>query len=182
MPPQSPGQSQDQVPKIRASTKKKRERKRKNHRKDSPATLTENHKSDGNGDTAQGYVTVLNVPQHSLPAQTLSLRWEGVRQDPQAEAKRLEQYRANRRQRYIAHREALLKETQDALRQTFPKEKKVPAKCDQQEAASLLQLSRHWIKEAKESLMLLVASGFICSQFKIDLCSVRHKVKILGCC
>ncbi|XP_042078251.1 protein LIAT1 isoform X2 [Haplochromis burtoni] len=123
VPPQSPGQSQDQVPKIRASTKKKRERKRENHRKDSPATLTENHKSDGNGDSAQGYVTVL--------------------QDPQAEAKRLEQYRANRRQRYIAHREALLKETQDALRQTFPKEKKVPAKCDQQEAASLLQLSRH---------------------------------------
>ncbi|XP_014190361.1 protein LIAT1 isoform X1 [Haplochromis burtoni] len=143
VPPQSPGQSQDQVPKIRASTKKKRERKRENHRKDSPATLTENHKSDGNGDSAQGYVTVLNVPQHSLPAQTLSLRWEGVLQDPQAEAKRLEQYRANRRQRYIAHREALLKETQDALRQTFPKEKKVPAKCDQQEAASLLQLSRH---------------------------------------
>ncbi|CAI5643206.1 unnamed protein product [Oreochromis niloticus] len=111
LPPQSTGQSQDQVPKLRASTKTNRERQRKKHHKDSPATLTENHKSDGSGDTAQGYVKELTVLQHSVPAQTLSLRWEGVLQDPQAEAKRLEQYRANRRQRYIAHREALLKET-----------------------------------------------------------------------
>lgn len=39
-----------------------------------------------------------------------SLRWEGVLDDPQAEEKRLEVYRANRRQRYILHREALLRE------------------------------------------------------------------------
>lgn len=39
-----------------------------------------------------------------------SLRWEGVLEDPQAEEKRLEVYRANRRQRYISHREALLRE------------------------------------------------------------------------
>lgn len=73
-----------------------------------------------------------------------SLRWEGVLEDPQAEKKRLELYRANRRQRYIAHREVLLKETQDSLRQTFPKkstEKKAFTETDQQETASLLHLS-----------------------------------------
>ncbi|XP_034033313.1 protein LIAT1-like [Thalassophryne amazonica] len=35
-----------------------------------------------------------------------SLRWEGVLADRHAEEKRLELYRAKRRQRYIAHREA----------------------------------------------------------------------------
>lgn len=60
-----------------------------------------------------------------LSAQTRdSLRWVGVLEDPQAEEKRLELYRANRRQRYISHREALLKEIQYALRQTFPNESK----------------------------------------------------------
>uniref|UniRef100_A0A3Q2CYH3 Uncharacterized protein n=1 Tax=Cyprinodon variegatus TaxID=28743 RepID=A0A3Q2CYH3_CYPVA len=39
-----------------------------------------------------------------------SLRWEGELQDPQEEAKRLERYRASRRQRYITHREALQKQ------------------------------------------------------------------------
>lgn len=60
-----------------------------------------------------------------LSAQTRdSLRWVGVLEDPQAEEERLELYRANRRQRYISHREALLKEIQYALRQTFPNESK----------------------------------------------------------
>lgn len=39
-----------------------------------------------------------------------SLRWEGMLEDPQAEEERLEVYRANRRQRYVSHREALLRE------------------------------------------------------------------------
>ncbi|XP_038160516.1 protein LIAT1 isoform X2 [Cyprinodon tularosa] len=54
-----------------------------------------------------------------------SLRWEGELQDPQEEAKRLERYRASRRQRYITHREALLKETQQngRLQQTNKKQK-----------------------------------------------------------
>lgn len=39
-----------------------------------------------------------------------SLRWEGMLEDPQAEEERLVVYRANRRQRYISHREALLRE------------------------------------------------------------------------
>ncbi|XP_023144565.2 protein LIAT1 isoform X2 [Amphiprion ocellaris] len=113
LPPQSPAQPQGQLPKLRASSKKSRERlgssdrRSKKHLKDSPES--------GSGAPVQGYVTELSVQARE------SLRWEGALQDPQAEAKRLEQYRTNRRQRYIAHREALLKETQDALRQTFPK-------------------------------------------------------------
>lgn len=46
-----------------------------------------------------------------------SLRWEGILEDPQDEEKRLKVYRANRRQRYISHREALLK-VQNSLRAT----------------------------------------------------------------
>ncbi|KAL7844585.1 hypothetical protein SRHO_G00231240 [Serrasalmus rhombeus] len=37
-----------------------------------------------------------------------SLRWEGVLEDPAAEAERLEVYRANRRKRYMASRQTLL--------------------------------------------------------------------------
>lgn len=37
-----------------------------------------------------------------------SLRWEGVLDDPVAEAERLEVYRANRRKRYMAFRQTLL--------------------------------------------------------------------------
>lgn len=58
-------------------------------------------RTDGCGAPAQGGVDQLGRE---------SLRWEGVLDDPQAEEKRLEVYRANRRQRYISHREALLRE------------------------------------------------------------------------
>ncbi|XP_067279774.1 protein LIAT1 isoform X2 [Pseudorasbora parva] len=37
-----------------------------------------------------------------------SLRWEGALEDPIAEAQRLEVYRANRRKRYLASRQAFL--------------------------------------------------------------------------
>lgn len=37
-----------------------------------------------------------------------SLRWEGALEDPTAEAQRLEVYRANRRKRYMASRQAFL--------------------------------------------------------------------------
>lgn len=37
-----------------------------------------------------------------------SLRWEGVLDDPIAEAERLEVYKANRRKRYMAFKQALL--------------------------------------------------------------------------
>ena len=83
-----------------------------------------------------------------------SLRWEGALEDPQAEEKRLELYRANRRQRYITHRDSVLRESQDALRRTFPKErreKKALTNSVQQETASLQQLGTHLIIEANKS-------------------------------
>ncbi|KAG5284791.1 hypothetical protein AALO_G00030540 [Alosa alosa] len=40
-----------------------------------------------------------------------SLRWEGVLDDPQAEAERLEVYKANRRKRYLAARKLHLGQT-----------------------------------------------------------------------
>ncbi|XP_069575605.1 protein LIAT1 [Brachyistius frenatus] len=99
--------------KLRASSKKDGEHlsgigcRSKTPHKDSPTPPTTTHKTKA---PWQGYVTEISDQVKE------SLRWEGVLMDPQAEAKRLEQYRANRRQRYIAHREALFKETQDALR------------------------------------------------------------------
>ncbi|XP_047463483.1 protein LIAT1 [Mugil cephalus] len=113
--PQTSGQPQGQLLKLTAAGKKNglpgSGRGKKRH-KDSPALLTESQKSNMSG--SQG----LSVQARE------SLRWEGVLQDPQAEAKRLDAYRANRRQRYIAHRETLIKETQVALRQTYAKESK----------------------------------------------------------
>ncbi|KAL6470297.1 hypothetical protein MHYP_G00214160 [Metynnis hypsauchen] len=44
-----------------------------------------------------------------------SLRWEGVLEDPAAEAERLEVYRANRRKRYMASRQTLLENIQVEL-------------------------------------------------------------------
>lgn len=120
LPPQSPGHDRGWGCKLSATSKKDGER------------LC----GSGRRAAAQGFVAELGAKE--------SLRWEGVLQDPQAEEKRLELYRANRRQRYIAHREALLEETQENMRQTFPEkstEKKAFTETDQQEAASLLHLS-----------------------------------------
>lgn len=72
------------------------------------ALLTLTSKTGGGGAPAQGSTDDVSVQTRE------SLRWEGALQDPQAEEKRLELYRANRRQRYISHREALLKEVQHA--------------------------------------------------------------------
>lgn len=44
-----------------------------------------------------------------------SLRWEGVLDDPIAEAKRLEVYKANRRIRYMAFKQTLLEHAKVAL-------------------------------------------------------------------
>lgn len=44
-----------------------------------------------------------------------SLRWEGVLGDPIAEAERLEVYKANRRKRYMALRQALLENAKTVL-------------------------------------------------------------------
>lgn len=69
--------------------------RRKKHSKKSETMLTPRNRASG----CSG--PVLDVE---------SLRWEGVLEDPQAEEERLEVYRANRRQRYVSHREALLRE------------------------------------------------------------------------
>ncbi|XP_026794708.2 protein LIAT1 [Pangasianodon hypophthalmus] len=44
-----------------------------------------------------------------------SLRWEGVLDDPVAEAERLEVYKANRRKRYMAFKQTLLENAKVAL-------------------------------------------------------------------
>lgn len=44
-----------------------------------------------------------------------SLRWEGVLEDPVAEAQRLEMYKANRRKRYLASKQAFLQNNQTGL-------------------------------------------------------------------
>ncbi|XP_038565498.1 protein LIAT1 isoform X1 [Micropterus salmoides] len=120
--PEIPGH-RGQLPKLRATGKKDGEwpagsgRRSDKHPKDSPALLTATNKSSGSGAPQLQYLAELSTQARE------SLRWEGVLEDPQHEEKRLELYRANRRQRYIAHREALVNETQNALRHTFLKEK-----------------------------------------------------------
>ncbi|XP_067463199.1 protein LIAT1 [Thunnus thynnus] len=135
-PPEDAEKRQTELSKLRATTTKDGEwltgsgRRSKKHPKGSPARLTATNKTSGSVAPAQGYVSELSAQARE------SLRWEGVLEDPQAEEKRLELYRANRRQRYIAHREALLKETQDTLRQTFPKEDKEKKASEQQRSVS----------------------------------------------
>ncbi|TNN66428.1 Protein LIAT1 [Liparis tanakae] len=105
--PQSPDQPRGQLPKLRAAGKKNGERlagsgrrSKKHQHKDPLAPPTAAHRASSVG---------------RLGAQAReSLRWEGVLEDPQAEERRLELYRANRRQRYNAHRDAL------AEQQTVP--------------------------------------------------------------
>lgn len=111
--PQDPGQTQ--LSKFRATGTKPKDNfsrgagKAKERQKDAKSHLSASHTISNN-----------KVPGHLMKAANqdmASLRWEGALPDPQEEEKRLERYRANRRQRYIAHREALLKEAQYAMRQ-----------------------------------------------------------------
>ncbi|CAG5872637.1 unnamed protein product [Menidia menidia] len=114
LPPKDPITTQGTPPKPRGTSKKNRGRstgndqKSKKCHKDSHAPLKASQRSGG-------VETVAHVRDPSVQARE-SLRWEGVLQDPLEEAKRLEQYRANRRQRYIAHREALSTETRQTMR------------------------------------------------------------------
>ncbi|XP_034462365.1 protein LIAT1 [Hippoglossus hippoglossus] len=149
--PQSAAQPRAPLPKLPAAGKKGGEQsagsgtRSKKHPKNSPAPLTAANKTSGSGAPA--------VSELSNQARE-SLRWEGALEDPQAEEKRLELYRANRRQRYITHRDTVLRESQDAQRWTFPKEhgeKKALTKSVQQETASLQRLSTHLIIEANKS-------------------------------
>lgn len=172
LPPLCPGHNRGWGCKLRATSTKEGKRlcgsgrRKKEHPKDSPTPLSTTNKSSSSGAAAQGFVAELGAKE--------SLRWEGVLQDPQAEEKRLELYRANRRQRYIAHREALLEGTQENLRQTFPKkstEKKALTETGQQEAASLLHLSIDWIKEANECADVFVHS----LHYKCSHCEARSE-------
>ncbi|XP_027886370.1 protein LIAT1 [Xiphophorus couchianus] len=119
LPPQDPGQTQ--LSKFRATGTKPKDNfsrgagKAKERQKDTKSHLSASHTISNN-----------KVPAHLMKAavQALdSLRWEGALPDPQEEEKRLERYRAKRRQRYITHREALLKEAQYAMRKTEMKTK-----------------------------------------------------------
>lgn len=109
LPQNDLGQTTGKFPKANSTGKKNRDQdassghKGKKHPKDSQTLLTVTCKTGVSKDCAS--MTKLSIQARE------SLRWEGELHDPQEEAKRLEQYRANRRQRYIAHREALLKET-----------------------------------------------------------------------
>ncbi|XP_029375406.1 protein LIAT1 [Echeneis naucrates] len=128
-------QSPSQLPRLKTTSKKDGEglagsgRRNKKQPKNSLTPLTVTNNPSCGGAPAQGYMSALSTQARE------SLRWEGVLEDAQAEEKRLELYRAKRRQRYIEHREALMKETPDALRQTFPKES-TETESDQQENAS----------------------------------------------
>ncbi|MEQ2295211.1 hypothetical protein AMECASPLE_011706 [Ameca splendens] len=111
--PQDPGQTE--LPELRATSKKTSNHcshgasKTKERRKDSRSLFAAAPTASDN--KVPAYLSELGVQARE------SLRWEGVLQDPQEEAKRLERYRANRRQRYITHREAAFKETQQTLRE-----------------------------------------------------------------
>ncbi|KAL2094592.1 hypothetical protein ACEWY4_009311 [Coilia grayii] len=69
--------------------------------------------SVSNQDTALGS-TVEKAKEEVRLESLESLRWEGVLDDPEAEARRLEVYKANRRKRYLAARQLQLGKTDPA--------------------------------------------------------------------
>ncbi|XP_043076957.1 protein LIAT1 isoform X1 [Puntigrus tetrazona] len=83
--------------KAQAKAKERKSSKSKNPKSVSEGIPTEEDKSE-----------LTNVEQDSL-------RWEGALEDPTAEAQRLEVYRANRRKRYMASRQAFLQNIQTGL-------------------------------------------------------------------
>ncbi|XP_034538975.1 protein LIAT1 [Notolabrus celidotus] len=130
LPPQSPGQPRGQLPKLRDTRKKDGKRlsssgcrRKKKQRKDSSGLLK--NKSSLSGEA--------ELSAKAAKARE-SLRWEGALEDPQAEEKRLELYRANRRQRYVAHRQ------DSEVTSTQRKDKKASGDSEQQVVASLLHL------------------------------------------
>ncbi len=80
----------DAQSKGQAKAKERKSSKSKNPKDVSEVVPTEEDKSD------------LTDLEHD------SLRWDGALEDPTAEAQRLEGYRANRRKRYMASRQAFL--------------------------------------------------------------------------
>uniref|UniRef100_A0A3Q3KTX5 Uncharacterized protein n=1 Tax=Labrus bergylta TaxID=56723 RepID=A0A3Q3KTX5_9LABR len=131
-PPQSPGQPRGQLPKIKATRGKDGKqlnnsscRSKRRHPKDSTGLLKNKSRLNEEAEPSS---------QHGE-----SLRWEGALEDPQAEEKRLELYRANRRQRYISHRKTLLKDNQVVFSMEN-KDLKVLSQSEQQVSATLLHL------------------------------------------
>lgn len=112
LPLEHVGDSQDRLSEIKTSGVNAGERFRvkKKHLRVSPSLLTHKRNAGGSGAPATGRTDDLSVQTRE------SLRWEGVMEDPQDEEERLELYRANRRQRYLSHRDALLREVQHASR------------------------------------------------------------------
>ncbi|RXN14355.1 LIAT1 [Labeo rohita] len=91
------GEMSDAQSKGQAKAKERKSSKSKNPKGVSEVVPTEEDKSD-----------LTHIEQDSL-------RWEGALEDPSAEAQRLEVYRANRRKRYMASRQAFLQNTQTGL-------------------------------------------------------------------
>lgn len=118
LPPEHLGVSQDHRPENTTPRRKDgdhftgRAQRCEKQPKGSSSLLMLTRKTCGSGAQAQG-----NTADDGCMQASESLRWEGVLEEPRAEEKRLELYRANRRQRYISHREAFLKEVQQASEQ-----------------------------------------------------------------
>lgn len=105
------GHARDQLPKAKACSREDGERGgcsgRRTKKQLKPVMALSKGTDENNIIKApsQGDVAELSAQARE------SLRWEGVQEDPLAEEKRLEVYRANRRQRYLAHRQALFEDT-----------------------------------------------------------------------
>ncbi|XP_016130475.1 protein LIAT1 [Sinocyclocheilus grahami] len=90
------GEMSDVQSKGQAKAKERKSSKPKNPKGVSEAVPTQEDSSD------------------LTPLEQDSLRWEGALEDPTAEAQRLEVYRANRRKRYMASRQAFLQNIQNS--------------------------------------------------------------------
>ncbi|XP_055004236.1 protein LIAT1 [Boleophthalmus pectinirostris] len=91
------------LPKLKSTPKKDSERGSRKSKK-SPMSLFSLVCKSG-GSPVQSFLSQLSVPARE------SVRWEGKVDDPLMEEQRLEVYRANRRQRYLTHREMEQRET-----------------------------------------------------------------------
>ncbi|KAJ0004002.1 hypothetical protein NQD34_010216 [Periophthalmus magnuspinnatus] len=93
------------LPKLKSTPKKDSERGSRKSKKSTVSLFSLVCKSGGS--PVQRFLSQLNDPARE------SVRWEGVLDDPLKEEQRLEVYRANRRQRYLRHREMEQQETKD---------------------------------------------------------------------
>lgn len=105
------GPPRGQLPKLKTPLRKDSEKHRGGSRKSKKPSLSLlGLVCKSSGSPVQSYMTQLSAQARD------SLRWEGMLDNPQEEEDRQEVYRANRRQRYIAHREMQLRETEEVLK------------------------------------------------------------------